>query len=197
MGNGEKKWDATAERDLCISLIMSTTNDGKASYNWPQVTLSMEALGHAFTKDAMSQHFSKVICKDFKTRRGDLPDTPAKTPRKRKAAASKLDGDDDLGGGETPKKTPAAKRKATAAAKIRAEEGDGDAQDGAGGTPKKTATPRKRRAKKAPVSEETVDDSPAAESSEEAKTAVAKTDDKPVEETDSNEVSADGDTIFN
>ncbi|RCI15877.1 hypothetical protein L249_2383 [Ophiocordyceps polyrhachis-furcata BCC 54312] len=186
MGNGEKKWDATAERDLCISIIMSISNEGKASYNWPRVTTSMEALGHGFTKDAMSQHFSKVICKDFKNRRGEMPPestTPSATatPRKRKPAALKLIDENGEGGGDvdddanvTPSKAAAATPRKRKSAKLAADDGAADVGE-AGVTPKKAAaTPRKRRAaKKAPVSDDKVDASPPAAEEEADKTLAA------------------------
>ncbi|KAM4059915.1 hypothetical protein HRG_002466 [Hirsutella rhossiliensis] len=113
MGRGEKKWDATAERDLCIAVIMAS-QEGRVTYNWPKTHAIMDSIGHAFTKDAMSQHFTKRILKDFKTRHGDIigsaPSTPKKasaTPAKRKAPAAKAakklaeakpDDDDDADG---------------------------------------------------------------------------------------------------
>ncbi|KAL6698926.1 hypothetical protein J3F84DRAFT_405857 [Trichoderma pleuroticola] len=86
----EKKWDDSAERDLCVAIIMGNQDGTKARYNWPRVEEIMTGLGHAFTKDAMSQHFSKTILKEFRARHpeGDITATPPasatkpKTPRK-------------------------------------------------------------------------------------------------------------------
>ncbi|KAK4070090.1 uncharacterized protein Triagg1_6511 [Trichoderma aggressivum f. europaeum] len=86
----EKKWDDSAERDLCVAIIMGSQDGTKRSYNWPRVEEIMTSLGHAFTKDAMSQHFSKTILKEFRARHpeGDITATPPasatkpKTPRK-------------------------------------------------------------------------------------------------------------------
>ncbi|PFH60021.1 hypothetical protein XA68_11542 [Ophiocordyceps unilateralis] len=97
MGNGEKKWDATAERDLCTALMMSAQEGGRSNANWSKVCIMMESLGHGFTKEAMSQHYSKVILKDFKSRTGhlSLPETPKSTPKKRKAKTVLAADDDD------------------------------------------------------------------------------------------------------
>lgn len=50
----EKKWDANAERDLCVAIIMGAQDGERMRYNWPKVHSSMEALGYGFTKDAIS-----------------------------------------------------------------------------------------------------------------------------------------------
>ncbi|KAH0525329.1 hypothetical protein TsFJ059_007713 [Trichoderma semiorbis] len=86
----EKKWDDAAERDLCVAIIQANQDGAKKTYNWPRVEEIMIRLGHTFTKDAMSQHFSKTILKDFRARHpeGDTTATPPasatkpKTPRK-------------------------------------------------------------------------------------------------------------------
>lgn len=48
---GDKKWDAAAERDLCVAIIMAS-HDGRTDYNWPRVHAFLAALGYQFTKDA-------------------------------------------------------------------------------------------------------------------------------------------------
>ncbi|KKP07421.1 hypothetical protein THAR02_00483 [Trichoderma harzianum] len=86
----EKKWDDSAERDLCVAIIQANQDGTKKTYNWPRVEEIMIRLGHTFTKDAMSQHFSKTILKEFRARHpeGDTTATPPasatkpKTPRK-------------------------------------------------------------------------------------------------------------------
>lgn len=54
MPPAEKKWDANAERDLCVAIIMGSADGDRLRYNWPKVHSSMEALGYSFTKDAIS-----------------------------------------------------------------------------------------------------------------------------------------------
>ena len=54
MPPAEKKWDANAERDLCVAIIMGAQDGERMRYNWPKVHSSMEALGYGFTKDAIS-----------------------------------------------------------------------------------------------------------------------------------------------
>ncbi|KAG7417590.1 hypothetical protein ACKAV7_002517 [Fusarium commune] len=106
MPPSEKKWDANAERDLCVAVIMGAQDGERMRFNWPKVHASMAALGYSFTKDAISQHFSKSIMRDFKGRHGDpSTSTPTATPkkaatrRKRSTPAKKkieiLDGEDD------------------------------------------------------------------------------------------------------
>ncbi|PWI73984.1 hypothetical protein PCL_09260 [Purpureocillium lilacinum] len=92
MAAGDKKWDAAAERDLCVAIIMGN-QEGRTNYNWPKVHAFLTKLGYKFTKDAISQHFTKVVMKDFKTRHGDDPiksgaSTPKKPSTPRRAAAS-------------------------------------------------------------------------------------------------------------
>ncbi|KAH7321166.1 hypothetical protein B0I35DRAFT_510917 [Stachybotrys elegans] len=122
MPGPEKKWDAAAERDLCVALITCGQEGERVRYNWPKVHEFMQEHGYGFSKDAMSQHFTKVILKDFKARHGSTasgPSTPSaskSTPRARKTTtpASKKrsafkseplvdmeDDDDDM---ETPTK---------------------------------------------------------------------------------------------
>ncbi|KAG8354727.1 hypothetical protein FVEN_g7336 [Fusarium venenatum] len=109
MPPAEKKWDANAERDLCVAIIMGAQDGERMRYNWPKVHSSMESLGYSFTKDAISQHFSKSIMRDFKGRHGDTStsNSPApataptskKTPRKRaipaKGRKKKAESEDD------------------------------------------------------------------------------------------------------
>ncbi|KAF9775498.1 hypothetical protein IL306_006375 [Fusarium sp. DS 682] len=121
MPPSEKKWDANAERDLCVAIIMGAQDGERMRYNWPKVHGSMEALGYSFTKDAISQHFSKSIMRDFKGRHGNVststPATPKKaTPRKRATPAKGhkkieiLDDDDDDDDAETTVESPVRKK---------------------------------------------------------------------------------------
>ncbi|KAM6518249.1 hypothetical protein FSOLCH5_007023 [Fusarium solani] len=80
MPPAEKKWDANAERDLCVAVIMGAQDGDRMRYNWPKVHSAMEALGYSFTKDAISQHFGKSIMRDFKARHGDTTNDSASTP---------------------------------------------------------------------------------------------------------------------
>ncbi|KAG4256247.1 hypothetical protein FPRO04_03190 [Fusarium proliferatum] len=83
MPPSEKKWDANAERDLCVAVIMGAQDGERMRFNWPKVHASMAALGYSFTKDAISQHFSKSIMRDFRGRHGDPANsTPTATPKK-------------------------------------------------------------------------------------------------------------------
>ncbi|KAI1010346.1 hypothetical protein LB503_005460 [Fusarium chuoi] len=83
MPPSEKKWDANAERDLCVAVIMGAQDGERMRFNWPKVHASMATLGYSFTKDAISQHFSKSIMRDFKGRHGDPANsTPTATPKK-------------------------------------------------------------------------------------------------------------------
>jgi hypothetical protein len=54
MPPSEKKWDANAERDLCVAVIMGAQDGERMRFNWPKVHASMAALGYSFTKDAIS-----------------------------------------------------------------------------------------------------------------------------------------------
>ena len=51
MAAGDKKWDAAAERDLCVAIIMGN-QEGRTNYNWPKVHAFLTKLGYKFTKDA-------------------------------------------------------------------------------------------------------------------------------------------------
>ncbi|EHK24471.1 uncharacterized protein TRIVIDRAFT_219926 [Trichoderma virens Gv29-8] len=126
MAPQEKKWDDAAERDLCVAIIQGNQEGTKVRYNWPRVEEIMTSLGHSFTRDAMSQHFSKTIMKEFHARhpKDDTTETPPasatkpKTPRKTatpskkrgkkgaKAQAPEVDDqtDDDLELDATPSK---------------------------------------------------------------------------------------------
>ncbi|KJZ80385.1 hypothetical protein HIM_00235 [Hirsutella minnesotensis 3608] len=120
-GEGGKKWDATAERDLSMAIIVAGQNgpEGRGSYNWPQTHEIMKSIGYAFTKDAMSQHFTKVMLKDFKTRHPDslAAATPASTPKK------------PAGGTPAKRKTPAGK---TPKAGVKGKKADDENADGNG-----------------------------------------------------------------
>ncbi|KAL7944414.1 hypothetical protein V8C42DRAFT_88319 [Trichoderma barbatum] len=126
MAPQEKKWDDRAERDLCIAIIQGNQESAKNRYNWPRIEVMMTKLGHTFTKDAMSQHFSKTILKEFRARcpedettetppaSATKPKTPRKsaTPSKRRArggakgktADAGDDEDDDVDVDATPTK---------------------------------------------------------------------------------------------
>ncbi|KAL6871148.1 hypothetical protein J3F83DRAFT_772870 [Trichoderma novae-zelandiae] len=115
MAPQEKKWTDAAERDLCVAIIYG--NQGR--HDWPRITGIMDGLGYTFTKDAMSQHFTKTILKEFKGRCSEdvvaateatppasatkpkaTPRKAASTPRKRtkngvKGQAADADGDND------------------------------------------------------------------------------------------------------
>ncbi|KAG5946054.1 hypothetical protein E4U53_006643 [Claviceps sorghi] len=89
-----KKWEIAAEMDLCMAIIL--TGGSASTYKWPEIHTIMCQLGHTFTKDAISQHFTKCILRGFKARHGlgagRLPETMS--PGKRKALA---DGDAPAG----------------------------------------------------------------------------------------------------
>lgn len=82
-----KKWDTAAELDLCMAVII--TGGSSTSYKWPEIHAIMHQLGHTFTKDAISQHFTKAILRGFRARHGlgtgKLADT-VPVAGKRKAA---------------------------------------------------------------------------------------------------------------
>ncbi|KAG5922749.1 hypothetical protein E4U42_005351 [Claviceps africana] len=82
-----KKWELAAEMDLCMAIIL--TGGSASSYKWPEIHTIMCQLGHTFTKDAISQHFTKSILRGFKERHGlgagRLPEKIS--PSKRKAPA--------------------------------------------------------------------------------------------------------------
>ncbi|KAK2605956.1 hypothetical protein QQS21_003682 [Conoideocrella luteorostrata] len=63
-----KKWEISAELDLCMAVIH--TGGSVGSYKWPEVHAIMVLLGHNFTKDAISQHYTKSILRGFKKRHG-------------------------------------------------------------------------------------------------------------------------------
>ncbi|KAH6891129.1 hypothetical protein B0T10DRAFT_595275 [Thelonectria olida] len=95
---GEKKWDSNAERDLCLAVILGNQEGERARHNWPKVHAIMSSLGHGFTKDAISQHFTKTIMREFKARHGDdnvaksAPQTPRKPRDARAPPGSKTPG---------------------------------------------------------------------------------------------------------
>ncbi|CAM1503900.1 Fc.00g014910.m01.CDS01 [Cosmosporella sp. VM-42] len=82
MPGGDKKWDISAERDLCVAIILGNAENERVRHNWPKIYSFMSQLGYGFTKDAISQHFTKVIMKDFKGRHGTTGTTPVGTPVK-------------------------------------------------------------------------------------------------------------------
>lgn len=50
----DKKWDAAAERDLCVAIIMGNQETDRVRYNWAKVHSLMEGYGYPFSKDAIS-----------------------------------------------------------------------------------------------------------------------------------------------
>lgn len=54
MPGGDKKWDISAERDLCLAIILGNAETEKPRHNWPRVHSFMGELGYDFTKDAIS-----------------------------------------------------------------------------------------------------------------------------------------------
>ncbi|KAG5979201.1 hypothetical protein E4U55_005447 [Claviceps digitariae] len=104
-----KKWEITAELDLCMAVIL--TGGSTSTYKWPEIHTIMCQLGHDFTKDAISQHFTKCILRGFKARHGlgagRLPDNIDKSPGKRRQLV-----DASAGG------SPAKKRKSGDAATL-------------------------------------------------------------------------------
>ncbi|KAM0247367.1 hypothetical protein ACHAQJ_009875 [Trichoderma viride] len=91
MAPQDKKWDDSAERDLCVALILGNQETGKSRLNWPRTAEIMDGLGYSFTKDAMSQHFTKTIMKEFNARHNSTAttDSPPLSARKPKAAGKK------------------------------------------------------------------------------------------------------------
>ncbi|KAH7154984.1 hypothetical protein B0J13DRAFT_672094 [Dactylonectria estremocensis] len=120
MPGNEKRWHANAERDLCLAIILGNQETERPRHNWPKVHAILNDLGYTFTQDAISQHFTKTVMRDFKIRHGkgvsqgpsSSTSTPQKpTPKKRgtparqaksKAIADEEDDDDAVV--ETPSK---------------------------------------------------------------------------------------------
>ncbi|KAH7015276.1 hypothetical protein EDB80DRAFT_707522 [Ilyonectria destructans] len=84
MPGNEKRWHANAERDLCLAIILGNQETDRARHNWPKVHAIMNDLNYHFTQDAISQHFTKTVMRDFKARHGkaESQGTPASTPKK-------------------------------------------------------------------------------------------------------------------
>ncbi|KOS20517.1 hypothetical protein ESCO_005412 [Escovopsis weberi] len=143
----EMKWNPKAELDLCAAILLGNQDGERVRPNWAKVSSIMEDLGYEFSKDAMAQHLSKHIMRDFKARcelassssgaesaanAAGPPETPkadkprkATTPRKKGTAAT------------TPAKDGSASAKRRRSSKKTAEDGaDADAADG--GSAKKT-----------------------------------------------------------
>ncbi|PHH74674.1 hypothetical protein CDD82_4822 [Ophiocordyceps australis] len=97
MTGDTKRWDAAAQRDLCIAVFLAT-QEGRITYNWAKAHTIMSERGYTFTREAISQHFTKVILKDYKSRVGSSsgPSTP-KTPKTSKKPRD---------GGSNKRKTP-------------------------------------------------------------------------------------------
>ncbi|KAL6860283.1 hypothetical protein ACO1O0_004310 [Amphichorda felina] len=69
MPGKDKKWGPSEERDLAMAVILAQQGE-KVKYDWPRVHEYMTEWGYSFTRDAMSQHWTKRIMKDFKQRHG-------------------------------------------------------------------------------------------------------------------------------
>ncbi|KPM37197.1 hypothetical protein AK830_g9353 [Neonectria ditissima] len=80
----DKKWSPNAERDLCLAIILGGQEGERTRHNWPKVYDLMTNLGYSFTKDAISQHFTKTVMREFKARHGtvSLGSSPAPTSKK-------------------------------------------------------------------------------------------------------------------
>ncbi|KAF7542870.1 hypothetical protein G7Z17_g11207 [Cylindrodendrum hubeiense] len=94
MPGNEKRWHANAERDLCLAIILGNQETDRARHNWPKVHSIMNDLDYTFTQDAISQHFTKTVMRDFKVRHGksgtkSTPTSTSKkaTPQKRRSTA--------------------------------------------------------------------------------------------------------------
>lgn len=126
----EKKWDANAERDLCVALVLGAQDSDRMRYNWPNVHGIMEKLGYKFSKDAISyvffsflnisklkipiyhrQHFTKVMVRDFKARHGDIPMTPSSS-KKRKLNTDDKEERETVDGTTTPVRAKSGRNKA-------------------------------------------------------------------------------------
>ncbi|KAM0343729.1 hypothetical protein ACHAPU_008320 [Fusarium lateritium] len=137
----EKKWDPNAERDLCVAIIMGAADGERMRYNWPKVHNSMETLGYSFTKDAISQHFSKSIMRDFKTRHGAVSSSnyPAPTSKKtitrkrattrKKKVASEDEDEVDDDADESTAESPAPKKMKRKKMKRKKEENEDEDED--------------------------------------------------------------------
>ncbi|KAH6610226.1 hypothetical protein Trco_000246 [Trichoderma cornu-damae] len=92
MAPQDKKWDDSAERDLCVAIILGNQDPGKSRHNWPRIAEIMGSLGYSFTKDAMSQHFSKTIMRDFRARHDSAAalESPPLSAQKAKAAGKAI-----------------------------------------------------------------------------------------------------------
>ncbi|KAL7795248.1 hypothetical protein V8C37DRAFT_48323 [Trichoderma ceciliae] len=88
MAPQDKKWDDSAERDLCVAIILGNQELAKGRHNWPRISEIMNSLGYSFSKDAMSQHFTKTIMREFRARHttAGATDSPPLSARKSKAA---------------------------------------------------------------------------------------------------------------
>ncbi|KAG6004113.1 hypothetical protein E4U21_001384 [Claviceps maximensis] len=77
-----KKWEMTAELDLCMAIII--TGGSTAASKWLDIHTVMRQLGYDFTKDALSQHYTKKILRAFRPRldAGKLDMSPGSSKRK-------------------------------------------------------------------------------------------------------------------
>ncbi|PTB67511.1 hypothetical protein BBK36DRAFT_1196923 [Trichoderma citrinoviride] len=137
MAPQEKKWTDAAERDLCMAILYGN----QSRYDWARVTKIMDGLGYDFTKDAMSQHFTKTILKKFKALcpesvTADIDATPPASATKPKA---------------TPRKTASTPRKRT---KKAAEDNSNNNDDEVDDEMAPDATPTKKQKKEDKVKKE-------------------------------------------
>ncbi|CAG9979483.1 unnamed protein product [Clonostachys byssicola] len=121
MPGAEKKWGPLEERDLAMAVIL-TQHGERPKYDWVRIQEMMEAWGYTFSRDAITQRWSKKIMKDFKERHGadavksgppnSAATTPQKpTPRKRTAKPKVVKDEDDSDSEKKVKPASAKKRK--------------------------------------------------------------------------------------
>ena len=61
MAGGDKKWDISTERDLCVAIILGNAENDRVRHNWPKIFAFMSQLGYGFTKDAISYVFTLLF----------------------------------------------------------------------------------------------------------------------------------------
>jgi hypothetical protein len=61
MAPHDKKWDDSAERDLCVAIILGNQDNTKGRQNWPRIAEIMDGLGYSFSKDAMSYVYHPLL----------------------------------------------------------------------------------------------------------------------------------------
>uniref|UniRef100_A0A8H7TS94 Myb-like domain-containing protein n=1 Tax=Bionectria ochroleuca TaxID=29856 RepID=A0A8H7TS94_BIOOC len=100
MPGAEKKWGPLEERDLAMAVIL-TQHGERPKYDWVRIQEMMEAWGYTFSRDAITQRWSKKIMKDFKERHGaDAAKSgpsvsAASTPQKPKVVKDEDDSDSE------------------------------------------------------------------------------------------------------